>query len=86
MKRIKIDGECLSNLRFADDIIIFANSIEELQEMLYELNYVSLKVGLSMNLRKTKVMYNELAEDIDEPTTVINTVTKSTNSITHLSR
>lgn len=38
MKRIKIDGECLSNLRFADDIIIFANSIEELQEMLYELN------------------------------------------------
>ena len=69
-KGIKIDSEYLSHLRFADGIIIFANSMEELQEMLHELNQASLEVGLSMNLKKTKVMYNEFAEDVEEPTTI----------------
>ena len=44
--------------------------MEELQEMLHELNQASLEVGLSMNLKKTKVMYNEFTEDVEEPTTV----------------
>ena len=44
--------------------------MEELQEMLHELNQASLEVGLSMNLKKTKVMYNEFAEDVEEPTTI----------------
>ena len=69
-KGIKIDSEYLSHLRFANGIIIFANSMEELQEMLHELNQASLEVGLSMNLKKTKVMYNEFAEDVEEPTTI----------------
>ena len=69
-KGIKIDSEYLTHPRFADNIIIFANSMEELQEMLHELNQASLEVGLSMNLKKTKVMYNEFAEDVEEPTTV----------------
>ena len=69
-KGIKIDGEYLRNLRFADDIIIFANSIVELQEMLHDLNQASLEVGISMNLKKTKVMYNEFAEDVEEPTNI----------------
>ena len=69
-KGIKIDSEYLTHPRFADDIIIFANSMEELQEMLRELNQASLEVGLSMNLKKTKVMYNEFAEDVEEPTTI----------------
>ena len=38
--------------------------------MLRELNQASLEVGLSMNLKKTKVMYNEFAEDVEEPTTI----------------
>ena len=67
---IKIDNEYLSHLWFANGIIIFANSMEELQEMLRELNQASLEVGLSMNLKKTKVMYNEFAEDVEEPTTI----------------
>ena len=41
------NGEYLRHLRFADDIIIFANSIEELQEVLQELNHASLEVRLS---------------------------------------
>ena len=35
-KGTKIDSEYLTHLRFADDIIIFANSMEELQGMLHE--------------------------------------------------
>lgn len=54
---IKIDSEYLSHLRFANDIIVFANSMEELQEVLHELNQVSLEVGLSMNLKMTKEGY-----------------------------
>ena len=48
---IKIDSEYPSHLRFANDIIIFASSMEELQEVLHELNQASLEVGLSMNLK-----------------------------------
>ena len=69
-KGIKIGSEYLTHPRFADDIIIFANSMEEFQEMLHELNQASLEVGLSMNLKKNKVMYNEFAEDVEEPTTI----------------
>ena len=68
-KGIRIDGEYLSHLRFADDIIIVAPTKEELQEMLTELNEASKSVGLHMNFRKTKVMsnkYSENAEDILE--------------------
>lgn len=42
----------------------------ELQEILQKLNQATLKVRLSMNLKKTKVMYNEFAEDVEEPTTI----------------
>ena len=38
--------------------------------MLHELTQASLEVWFGMNLKKTKVMYNELAEDVEEPTTI----------------
>ena len=59
---IRIDGEFINHLRFADDIIIFASSSEELQRMLRELNQASLLVGFSMNLIKTKIMTNNHTE------------------------
>ena len=37
--------------------------------MLQKLNQATLKVRLSMNLKKTKVMYNEFAENLEEPNT-----------------
>lgn len=61
MKGIKIDSEYFGNLWFAGDIsnFIFANNIEEFQEMLHKLNYASLKVGLSINLKEnTEALYN----------------------------
>ena len=56
---INIDGEFLNHLRFADDIIVIAKDPQELEKMLKELNEESLKVGLKMNLSKTKIMKND---------------------------
>ena len=58
---IKINGEYLHHLRFADDIVLFASSAEELQTRMEELSNESSKIGLKMNLSKTKVMYNQHA-------------------------
>ena len=55
---MKIGDEYLSNLRFADDIVLFSESAIGLQQMLEELNRESLKVGLKMNKKKTKIMFN----------------------------
>ena len=61
-KGINVNGEYLSNLRFADDIVLFSDSGEELQQMMAELNRESLKVGLKMNRKKTKVMFNSFIQ------------------------
>ena len=53
---LKIDGEYLSHLRFADDILICVNTPHELQQMLQELADESYHQGLKMNKTKTKVM------------------------------
>ena len=77
---IKIDGEYLNNLRFADDIVLMSESGEELQMMLGDLNRESRKIGLKMNMGKTKVMFNENAvrEEIrimNEPLEIVNEYT-----------
>ena len=73
---ILIDGEYLSHLRFADDIIIFTRNIAELHKMLQELNQASLEVGLSMNFKKTKIMCNKHAEDTNRKITIDNNKSK----------
>ena len=55
-KGVKIDGELLSNLRFADDIFLRTETPQELQHMLHELSDESRRMGLKMNIAKTKVM------------------------------
>ena len=55
---ININGEYLSHLRFADDIILIAADLDQAQIMLEQLNEESSKVGLKMNLSKTKIMTN----------------------------
>ena len=52
---MKIDGEFLSNLRFADDIFLCTEIPQELQQMLQELSDESRQMGLKMNIAKTKV-------------------------------
>ena len=58
-KGVKIDGEFLSNLRFVDDIFLCTETPQELQQMLQELSDESRRMGLKMNITKTKVMVVE---------------------------
>ena len=55
-KGVKIDGEYLSNLRFADDIFLCTETTQERQQMLQELSDESRRMGLNMNIAKTNVM------------------------------
>ena len=59
---IKINGERLSNLRFADDIILFAESEKQLEEMLKYLKREGKNDGMKMNEKKTKIKCNEVAQ------------------------
>ena len=58
-KGVKIDGECLTNLRFADDIFLCTEKPQELQHILQELSDESRRMGLKMNIAKTKVMVED---------------------------
>ena len=53
---IKIAGRNISNLRYADDIILIAESEEELKSLLMKVKEDSEKVGLKLNIQKTKIM------------------------------
>ncbi|CAG9130127.1 unnamed protein product [Plutella xylostella] len=62
---IDIGGRRLTNLRFADDIVLFATSAPTLQTMLEDLSTASLEVGLTMNRSKTKVMSNSAKRRVE---------------------
>ncbi|KAJ4448046.1 hypothetical protein ANN_10058 [Periplaneta americana] len=56
---ITVNGRRLTNLRFADDVVLFATSHKQLQQMLRELNEISKSTGLEMNFSKTQLMTNK---------------------------
>ena len=53
---IKIAGRNINNLRYADDTTIMAESEEELKRLLMKVTKESEKVGLKLNVQKTKIM------------------------------
>ena len=53
---IKIAGRNINNLRYADDITLMAESEEELKSLLKKVKEESEKVGLKLNIQKTKIM------------------------------
>ena len=53
---IKIAGSNINNLRYADDTILMAESEEELKSLLMKVKEESEKVGLKLNIQKTKIM------------------------------
>ena len=57
-KGVKIDGQFLSNLRFADDIFLCTETPQELQHMIQEPSYESRRIGLKMNIAKLMVVDN----------------------------
>ena len=54
--RIKIAGRNINNLRYADDTTLMAESEEELNSLLMKVKVESEKVGLKLNIQKTKIM------------------------------
>ena len=55
---IKIDGENSNNLRYADDITLMAESKEKLKSLLMKVKEESEKVGLKLNIHKTKIIWH----------------------------
>ena len=53
---IKIAGRNINNLRYADDTILMAESEEELKSLLMKMKEESDKVGIKLNIQKTKIM------------------------------
>ena len=53
---IKIAGRNINNLRYADDTTLMAESEEELKSLLMIVKVESEKVGLKLNIQKTKIM------------------------------
>jgi hypothetical protein len=59
---IKINNQELTNLRFADDIVLITTTPQNLQHMITTLEKESLGIGLKMNRKKTQVMFNSFAQ------------------------
>ena len=57
---IKIAGRNINNLRYADDSILMAESEEKLKSLLMKVKEESEKVGLKLNIQKTKIMESGL--------------------------
>ena len=53
---IKIPGRSINNLRYADDTTLMAESKEELKSLLMKMKEESEKVGLKLNIQKTKIL------------------------------
>ena len=56
---IKIAGRNISNLKHTDDTTLMAESEEELKSLLMKVKEVSEKVGLKLNIQKTKIMASD---------------------------
>src|SRR5574339_820531 len=54
---IKTAGRNINNLRYADDTTLMAESEEELKTLLMKVKVQSEKVGLKLNIQKTKIMH-----------------------------
>ena len=69
---MRIAGRDINNLRYADDITLMAESKEELKRLLMKVKKESEKVGLKLNIQKTKIMASNpiTAWEIDRETMV----------------
>jgi len=57
-KGINVNGEKLNHLRFANDIVLISDQIDEANEVVSELSAASQNVGLKINISKTQFRTN----------------------------
>ena len=62
-KGIKIGGRTISNLRYADDTSLLAETVEEMKQLIHKVKVKSEEAGLLLNLSKTKIMSNSLIRE-----------------------
>ena len=55
---IELSGRKMTNLRFADDLLLFANSLEGAKQMLSDLMSVASRFGLEVHESKTQIIWN----------------------------
>jgi hypothetical protein len=79
---IDINGEYMTHLRFADDIVVMAETLEDLSTMLEDLNRLSQKVGLKMNMDNKKIMSNSRV--VPTPVEVGNSTLEVVDQYLHL--
>ena len=72
---IKIAGRNINNLRYADDTTLMAESKEELKSPLMKVKEESEKVGLKLNIQKTKIMPSDLITSWEIDGETVETVT-----------
>ena len=61
---IKVAGRNINNLRYADDTTLMAENEEELKSLLMKVKVESEKVGLKLNIQKTKIMVPSLVPSL----------------------
>ena len=71
---IKIAGRNINNLRYADDTTLMAESKEELKSLLMKVKEESEKVGLKLNIQKTKIMTSSPITSWEIPGETVETV------------
>ena len=72
---IKIAGRNINNFRYADDTTLMAESEEELKSLLMKVKEESEKVGLKLNIQKTKIMASGLITSWQTDGPTVETVT-----------
>ena len=53
------ESDCLTNLRFADDVLLFSTSLEQLQKMMCDFMQSTERVGSKTHPDKTKILMNQ---------------------------
>ena len=85
---VKVSGRTISNLRYADDVVLIASSMDELQDLVNRVIDSSLQFGLALHSSKTKVMKivknNQTAKDADHITVSNNEIIENVKEFVYL--
>ena len=59
LRRLRCELDCLTNLRFADDVLLFATTKEQLQKMMWDFEHSTEKMGLKIHPGQTRILSSQ---------------------------